>query len=133
MQNFAILSLTELIRGSLGCGLIDTAIKDLDDAAVYYRRQISKSKASASFEALSGQIDTLTSQIATWKEVVDGVRLDVDTFNQQIADIDAKLLNSAAEKELQTRRSGIEKELSRAQKRAKYSHDEVLKWLGDNG
>lgn len=121
------------VQDILGCGLIDTAIKDLDDAAVYYRRQIPKSKASASFEMLSSQIETISSQIVSLKGVVAGLKLDVDTFNQQIADIDAQLLNSAAAKELQSRRASVERELSRAEKRVKDSYDEVLKWLGDNG
>lgn len=121
------------VQDILGCSLIDTAIKDLDAAATYYRRQMPKTKASASIDALSVQIDEFASQIAKAREVVEGLKQDVGIINQQIADIDEKLRNSAAAKELQNRRDGVERELRGARKRVTDSQDEVLKWLGDNG
>lgn len=126
-------SVRKAVQDILGCNLINTAIIDLEDAASYYRRQMPKSKASVSISTLSQAIETLEGQIASAKSAVEGLKQETDTVNQQIADIDAKLRNSAAAKELQRRRDGVERQLLGARKRAKDAQDEVLKWLGDNG
>jgi DNA sulfur modification protein DndD len=121
------------VQDILGCNLIDTAIKDLENAAVYYRKQMPKAKASATIDTLSGQIDAISSQIETARGVISGLQEDAAATTKQIADIDEKLRNSVAAKELQGRRESIEKELTRARKRVSDAHEEVLKWLGDNG
>lgn len=126
-------SVRKAVQDILGCNLINTAVADLDDAASYYRKQMPKSKASSSISVLSQGIETLDGQIAAAKSTVEGLKQDLDTVNQQIADIDAKLRNSSAAKELQKRREGVERQLSSARKRAKDAQEEVLKWLGDNG
>jgi DNA sulfur modification protein DndD len=98
------------VQDILGCSLIETAIGDLDSASAYYRRQMPKTKASASLDALSGQIDSIVGQISAARGVVEGLKKDVATINQQIADIDEKLRNSAAAKELQATRESIERD-----------------------
>ena len=126
-------SVRKAVQDILGCNLINTAVADLDDAASYYRKQMPKSKASASISALSQAIELLDSQTAAARTAVEGLKQESDSVNQQIADIDAKLRNSSAAKELQRRREGVERQLLGARKRAKDAQEEVLKWLGDNG
>ena len=121
------------VQDILGCNLIDTAIKDLDNAATFYRRQMPKTKASANIDDLSKQIDDLQGHISTARDALSDLEQDVDVINQQIADIDDKLRNSAAAKVLQANRDATEKDLIRSQKRAKDAHEEVIRWLGDNG
>jgi DNA sulfur modification protein DndD len=121
------------VQDILGCNLIDTAIKDLDAASTYYRRQMPKTKASSSIEALSNEIDLLTNQIATASGAVEALKQDIGVISQQIADIDDKLRNSAAARELQSQRENVEREMRGARKRVTDAQDEVLKWLGDNG
>lgn len=121
------------VQDILGCNLIDTAISDLEEASAYYRRQMPKAKASASIEALSTEIDTLTDQIARGREALEGLRGQTAGTAQQIADIEEKLRNSSAAKALQSSRDLATGQLLKAKKRAAEAQDEVLKWLGDNG
>jgi DNA sulfur modification protein DndD len=126
-------SIRRAVQDILGCNLINTAIADLDDSLSYYRKQMPKTKASASITTLSQAIESIENQIAAAKTAIENLKLDADAVNQQIADIDDKLRNSAAAKELQRRREGVERQLAGARKRAKDGQDEVLKWLGDHG
>jgi DNA sulfur modification protein DndD len=121
------------VQDILGCTLIDTAIKDLNETTAYYRRQMPKAKSSEGIEKLSSHIDALTSQIDAAKLARDKIKEEIDVTNQQIADIDAKLRSSDAAKVLQSSRENIERDLSRAQKREQDAQNEVLRWLGDNG
>jgi DNA sulfur modification protein DndD len=126
-------SIRRAVQDILGCSLIKTAISDLADAATYYRRQMPASKSSASMATISARIDGLASQIEASTSARDGLRGDVERIDRQIADIDDKLRNSAAARQIQTRRDKVTAELVRARQRASAGQDEVLKWLGDNG
>ena len=84
-------------------------------------------------EAVSSRIDVLTTQIQQAILAQDALRGDIERIGQQIADIDDKLRNSAAAKQLQARRDKATSELARAKKREVEAQAEVLKWLGDNG
>ncbi len=97
-------SIRKAVQDILGCSLIKTAISDLTETATYYRKQMPTSKASASMDGISSRIDSLTSQIATAIGARDGLLGDIERIEQQIADIDDKLRNSAAARQLQTRR-----------------------------
>ena len=126
-------SIRKAVQDILGCSLIKTAISDLTETATYYRKQMPTSKASASMDGISSRIDSLTSQIATAIGARDGLLGDIERIEQQIADIDDKLRNSAAARQLQTRRDKATTELSRARQRAAAGQEELLRWLGDNG
>jgi DNA sulfur modification protein DndD len=126
-------SIRRAVQDILGCSLIKTAIQDLAETATYYRRQMPTTKASSSIEAVSARIDALTIQIQQAVEAQDALRGDIERIDQQIADIDDKLRNSAAAKQLQSRRDKATNELARAKKRETEAQAEVLKWLGDNG
>lgn len=121
------------VQDILGCNLIATAISDLDEASTYYRRQMPKAKASASIEALSQEIEALDNQIVAGRDALEKLKEQTATTTQQIADIEGKLRNSAAARELQASRDRANAALQRATKRATDAQDEVLKWLGDNG
>ncbi len=121
------------VQDILGCTLIDIAIRDLDDCANYYRRQMPKAKASADAERINSRVETLATQIDQIKKIRDQLTNEIEIIEQQIADIDGQLRNSTAAKELQTRRENLERDLLRAKKREEEAQDEVIKWLGDNG
>ncbi len=121
------------VQDILGCNLIDTAIADLEEAATYYRRQMPKSKASASVDALAQAIEDLDGQIVAAKAAHEQLKGQTATVEQQIADIDGKLRDSTAAKALQENRERTEREHAKAVKRASDAQDEVVKWLGDNG
>ncbi len=126
-------SIRRAVQDILGCSLIKTAIQDLAETSTYYRRQMPTTKASSSMEAISSRIDALSTQIQQATEARDGLRGDIERIDQQIADIDDKLRNSAAAKQLQARRDKATGELTRARKREAEAQAEVLRWLGDNG
>ncbi len=121
------------VQDILGCNLIETAISDLEDTATYYRRQMPKTKAAASIEKLSEEIDNLAGQIVAARDARENLKQEAELLTQQIADIDAKLRNAAAAKELQARRDSAQRDLARAQSRERDAKEEVLRWLGDNG
>lgn len=123
----------QAVQDILGCNLIETAIADLEDAAAYYRRQMPKAKNASSAEAIAAEIDNLTGQIAAAREALEELQAQIASKEQQIADIEDKLRNSAAARELQSARDLANSQLGRAKKRAAEAQDEVLKWLGDNG
>ena len=121
------------VQDILGCNLIETAIEDLEETAAYYRRQMPKAKATDQIEVLSNEIDRLTDQLKSGREALDGLKGQAEQKQQQIADIEAKLRNSAAARELQASRDRANNSLKRAITRAASAQDELLKWLGDNG
>lgn len=121
------------VQDILGCNLIETAIDDLEEASTYYRRQMPKAKASDQIDAISNEIERLTDQMKQGRAALDGLKGQAEQKHQQIADIEAKLRNSAAAKELQASRDRSNAALNRALARAASAQEELLKWLGDNG
>ncbi len=121
------------VQDILGCSLIKTAIQDLEETSTYYRRQMPNTKSSSNIDKISAQLDVLAGQIVTATQARDAIRGEVEVIEQQVADIDEKLRNSAAAKQLQLRRDKSTTELTRAKSRETSAQDEVLRWLGDNG
>jgi DNA sulfur modification protein DndD len=126
-------SIRRAVQDILGCSLITTAIKDLADAATYYRRQMPTTRTSVNIENVSRRIDLLTSQIQAAIEAREELRGNIEIIDQQIADIDDNLRNSAAAKTLAERRESLERDRTRSKRREVEAQDEVLRWLGDNG
>lgn len=119
------------VQDILGCSLVKTAIRDLEEVGSQYRRQMPK-RGGSTVDALSEQIERLTEKISRSNESAEGLKDELDTIRQQIADIDEQLRNSTAAKELQGRREDTEKSLERARAREKAAKDDTVKWLGDN-
>ena len=126
-------SIKRAVRDILGCSLIETAIEDLQAVSNQFRKQIPSTAATKRIEELSSKLDALTTQIETAKTSIKEHERKREQTNQQIKDIDAKLRNTAAAKELQSSRDRLNNQLARAQKRQKEYSDEVHKWLGENG
>jgi DNA sulfur modification protein DndD len=126
-------SIRRAVQDILGCSLIKTAIVDLGETATYYRRQIPTTKASANMDAISSRIDALTTQISQAQMTREQILGEIEIIKQQIADIDDKLRNSTAAKQLQVRRDKATASLISAKRREAEAQDEVLRWLGDNG
>lgn len=126
-------SIKSAVRDILGCSLIETAIEDLQAVSNQFRKQIPSTKETKQIEDLSSRHDALTDQISTAKSTIEQLEAKREQTNQQVKDIDAKLRNTAAAKELQQSRDRLTGQLARAQKRQKECSDEVYKWLGDNG
>ena len=89
------------------------AAVSLDETAAYYRRQMPKAKATDQIEVLSNEIDRLTDQLKSGREALDGLKGQAEQKQQQIADIEAKLRNSAAARELQASRDRANNSLTR--------------------
>ena len=126
-------SIKSAVRDILGCSLIETAIDDLQAVSNQFRKQIPSTKATNWIEELNSRHDSLSAQIETAKSSVEQLEKKREETNQQITDIDAKLRNTAAAKELQQSRDRLTAQLIRAKKRQKDHTDEVYKWLGENG
>jgi DNA sulfur modification protein DndD len=126
-------SIKSAVRDILGCSLIETAIEDLQAVSSQFRRQMPTTKATQQIEQLNNKIDAISSQIETAKATVVKLKEKREQTEQQIQDIDEKLRNTSAAKELQQSRDRLAAQLARAQKRQKENEDEVYKWLGENG
>jgi DNA sulfur modification protein DndD len=126
-------SIKSAVRDILGCSLIETAIEDLKAVSNQFRKQIPSTAATKKIDDLSSHLDQLTTQIATAKADITKKEKQREQTVQQIKDIDAKLRNTAAAKELQQSRDRLNEQLQRAEKRQKEYSDEVYKWLGENG
>jgi DNA sulfur modification protein DndD len=126
-------SIRQAVQDILGCSLVKTAIQDLSETGTYYRKQMPNTKASATMSATSARIDVLAAQIEQAIRARDDMQGAIEVIDQQIADIDAKLRNSAAAKQIQARRDRTNVDLARAKKREGEAQSEVLKWLGDSG
>ena len=126
-------SIKSAVRDILGCSLIETAIQDLKDVSNQFRKQIPSTAATKKIEELSNRFDVLTSQIGTANASVLRLEDKRRQTDLQIKDIDAKLRNTAAAKELQRSRDRLVGQYRRAQKRKREYADEVYKWLGENG
>lgn len=126
-------SIKKAVRDILGCTLIETAIEDLQTVSNGFRRQMPNTSASAQITAASEKIEALTTQIDTAKTSIETLEAALATTRQQVKDIDEKLRNTAAAKELQQSRDRLVGSLAKAQKRQKDFGDEVFSWLGRNG
>ncbi|MBP7703732.1 MAG: AAA family ATPase [Caulobacter sp.] len=123
----------QAVQDILGCSLVETAISDLEEASTTYRRQAPSPKSSSNIATATARLDALAGQIKAAEAARDGMRGEIETIEQQIADIEAKLRDSAAAKELQIARDKAKIELSKARKREADAQDDLLKWLGENG
>lgn len=121
------------VQAILGCNLVQTAISDLEELSTAYRRQAPSQKSSSNMTAAAARLDVLADQIKQAEAAKDGLRGEIETIEQQIADIEAKLRDSAAAKELQSSRDKLTTEGVRARKRESDAQDDLLKWLGENG
>lgn len=126
-------SIRSAVRDILGCTLVETAIDDLTAVSNHFRKQIPSTKATTKIEQLSQRIDALASQEETAKKEIGELEKQRALTEEQIADIDEKLRNSSAAKELARSRDRLNEQLRRAQRRQKEHGDEVYKWLGENG
>lgn len=126
-------SIKSAVRDILGCSLIETAIDDLQAVSNQFRKQIPSTKATKRIEELNSRHDTLSGQIETAKSSIQQLEAKREQTDQQIKDIDAKLRNTAAAKELQQGRDRLTAQVTRAERRQKEHADEVYKWLGENG
>ena len=121
------------VRDILGCSLIETAIEDLQAVSNQFRKQMPSTNATSRIEGLNRRHDDIATQIDSAKSTINQLELKRDQTEQQIRDIDEKLRNTAAAKELQNSRDRLKAQLTRAQKRRKDYSEEVYKWLGENG
>ncbi len=119
------------VQDILGCSLVKTAIRDLEEVGGQYRKQMPK-RGGSTADALNEQIERLSEKIVRSNGSAERLKDELDVIRQQIADIDEQLRNSAAAKELQARREDTEKALERARAREKSAKDDTVKWLGDN-
>ena len=126
-------SIKNAVRDILGCSLIETAIDDLQTVSNQFRKQIPSTEATKRIEDLNNKLDELVEQTETARTSVTELERRREQTDQQIKDIDAKLRNTAAAKELQASRDRLNGQLVRAQKRQKEYADEAYKWLGENG
>lgn len=126
-------SIKSAVRDILGCSLIETAIDDLQAVSNQFRRQMPTTKATQDIDELNSKIDAISSQVETAKASVVKLKEKREQTEQQIQDIDEKLRNTSAAKELQRSRDRLATQLARGQKRQKEHEDEVHKWLGENG
>ena len=126
-------SIKGAVRDILGCSLIETAIADLQAVSNNFRKQIPKTAATERIEELNKRLDAFTTQIETAEASIRQLEKKREQTDQQIRDIDEKLRNTAAAKELQRSRDRLTAQKQRAEKRVKENTDEVYKWLGENG
>ena len=124
-------SIRDAVRDILGCSLIETAIEDLRTASVYFLRQIPSAKVTKQSEELKRDIESLTDQIKEQELEITNARKQRNATNQQIEDIDKKLLNTELAKQLQERRSLLSDGLDRAKKRQQDQENEVFRWVGE--
>jgi DNA sulfur modification protein DndD len=126
-------SIRSAVRDILGCSLIETAIDDLQAVSNQFRKQIPSTPATTQIGELNSRIDTLTTQSGQATEAVKRLEKQHQLTETQINDIEEKLRNTGAAKELQHGRDRLDEQLKRTEKRQKEAFDEVYKWLGENG
>ncbi|MBN7757690.1 AAA family ATPase [Nitratireductor aquimarinus] len=126
-------SIRGAVRDILGCSLIETAIDDLQAISSQFRKQIPSTPATKKIEELNNRMDALGSQIDAAREEIARLEKSRRLTEEQIGDIDTKLRNTAAAKELQRSRERLTEQMRRVEKRQKEASDEVYKWLGENG
>lgn len=126
-------SIRSAVRDILGCSMIQTAIDDLKDVTNHFRRQIPATPATKRIAELNRQLDDLTTQTEQARAGIEQLKRNRAQTEQQIADIDSKLRQTVAARELQKQRDILNSQLRRSQKRKQDSIDEVYRWLGENG
>ena len=126
-------SIRSAVRNILGCSLIEQAMEDLRAIANQYRKQIPSTATTSEISQLNKRLDELSLNISRSNDEIERRREHVEVTKTQIRDIEGKLRNSAAAKELQKSRDQLESQSSRAEKRRREHDDEVYKWLGENG
>lgn len=126
-------SIRSAVRDILGCSLIETAIDDLQAVSSQFRKQIPSTPATTRIAELSSRIDTLTTQIGQAADEVKRLEKKHEQTQTQINDIEEKLRNTNAAKELQRSRDGLQEQQRRTEKRQKEASDDVYRWLGENG
>ncbi len=126
-------SIRSAVRDILGCSLIETAIDDLQAVSSQFRKQIPATPATTRIAELNSRIDILTGQIDQATETVKSLENRREQTETQIRDIEEKLRNSSAAKELQRSRDRLQEQNKRALNRQKEATDDVYRWLGENG
>lgn len=126
-------SIRSAVRDILGCSLIETAIDDLQAVSNQFRKQIPSTPATTRIAELNSRIDALTTQIGQAADEVKRLEKQHQLTETQINDIEEKLRNTNAAKELQRSRDRLHEQGKRTEKRQKEAADEVYRWLGENG
>ncbi len=126
-------SIKSAVRDILGCSLIEMVIDDLQAVSGQFRKQIPSTPATTRISELNSSIDTLTTQIGLASEDVKRLENERLLTETQISDIEEKLRNTEAAKELQRSRDRLDEQRKRIEKRQKEASDEVYRWLGENG
>ncbi len=126
-------SIRGAVRDILGCSLIETAVDDLQAISNQFRKQIPSTPATNKIEELNRRIDAFVSQIDTATQEIARLEKSRQLTDEQINDIDTKLRNTSAAKELQRSRERLTEQSKRVEKRQKEAAGEVYKWLGENG
>ena len=101
------------MRDILGCSVIETTIDDLADVASSFRRQIPTTPATTKIKVLNAKLDTLTEQSEKAAQEIARIEQERETTERQIGDIEEKLRNSSAAKELQRSRDRLTEQLAR--------------------
>ena len=126
-------SIRGAVRDILGCSMIQTAIDDLKDVARQIRRDIPDTSETQRIANLNQRLENLSKQTEDARSSIERLQESRRQTERQIADIDDKLRQTAAAKELQQRRDDLNSQLQGAQKRRVVASDEVYRWLGLNG
>lgn len=126
-------SIRGAVRDILGCSLIETAIDDLQAVSNQFRKQIPSTPATTRIGELNSRMDALTTQIEQAEKEVRRLEKQHALTKEQIYDIEEKLRNTSAAKELQRARDRLDEQSRRTEKRQKEAADEVYRWLGENG
>jgi len=121
------------VRDILGCSLIETAIDDLQAVSNQFRKQIPSTPATTRIANLSSRIETLITQIGQATDEVKHLEKQHQLTETQINDIEEKLRNTNAAKELQRSRDRLHEQRKRTETRQKEASDEMYRWLGENG
>ncbi len=126
-------SIKSAVRDILGCSLIETAIEDLKAVSDYFLRKIPSDRATKQIKALNSDLNDLIKRIQDDKSHIAQRKKKREETEQQIKDIEEKLRNTAAAKNLQQNRDDLNTQFVREKKRRKEYEDEVYKWLGEDG
>lgn len=126
-------SIRAAVRDILGCSLVESAIDDLQAISAQFRKQIPTTPATQRIASLSAQIDLLSTQIETATQEVQRLESHHTLVGTQIRDIEERLRNTTAAKELQSGRDKLNEQMRRTEKRQRDYRDEVYRWLGENG
>ena len=126
-------SIKSAVRDILGCSLIETAIKDLKTVSGQFLRQIPSTPSTRVIDIRKSRADTLTKKIEEDEEEIKRLERQRQTTQTQIDNIEEKLRNTSAAKELQRSRDRQNQQLNRAVSRQREATDKAYRWLGENG